>query len=90
MQCRAAENGMWISMSNASGFYSPYPSCFIRPDGVIERQLAFNKPGIMVNTVDLSLKFYDPMKDFRNLAAAGNLNNGKTVKRDLRARRTVL
>jgi predicted amidohydrolase len=75
MQCRAATNHMWVSMSNSSGYYSPYPSCFIQPDGVIVRQLRANRPGLMVNTVDLGKKFYDPMADFRDLAVSGKLNN---------------
>jgi apolipoprotein N-acyltransferase len=62
-------------MSNASGYYSPYPSCFIQPDGRIVKQLQRNKPGVMINTVDLSQKFYDPMAGFRELAIAGRLNN---------------
>jgi predicted amidohydrolase len=75
MQCRAATNYFWVSMANSSGYYSPYPSCFIRPDGVIERQLRLNMAGIMVNTVDLGRKFYDPMKGFREMAIAGRLSN---------------
>jgi predicted amidohydrolase len=75
MQCRAATNYMWVSMSNSSGSYSPYPSCFIRPDGMIVRQLRANRPGQMVNTVDLGRKFYDPMADFRDIAISGKLNN---------------
>jgi predicted amidohydrolase len=75
MQCRAATNHMWVSMSNSSGHYSPYPSCFIRPDGMIVRQLRTNRPGLMTNTVDLSRKFYDPMADFRDMAISGKLNN---------------
>ena len=31
MQCRAGTNHFWVSMSNSSGYYSPYPSCFITP-----------------------------------------------------------
>lgn len=81
MQCRAATNYFWVSMSNASGYYSPYPSCFIQPDGVIVKQLKQNHAGIMVNIVDLSKKFYDPMADFRALAIGGRLSNGpKTIK----------
>jgi len=75
MQCRAATNHMWVSMSNSSGYYSPYPSCFIQPDGVIVRQLRANRPGLMLNTVDLGRKFYDPMADFRDMAISGKLNN---------------
>ena len=75
MQCRAATNHMWVSMSNSSGYYSPYPSCFIQPDGMIVSQLRANRPGLMVNIVDLGRKFYDPMADFRDIAISGKLNN---------------
>jgi len=88
MQCRAATNHFWVSMSNASGYYSPYPSCFIQPDGKIVKQLKQNRAGIMVNTVDLSRKFYDPMADFRSLAIAGTLSNGPKVIKDPRSKRT--
>lgn len=76
MQCRAAENHFWVSMANSSGYYAPYPSCFIQPDGKIVRQLRANRPGIMINTVDVSRKFYDPMKDFRDMIITGALSNG--------------
>ena len=76
MQANAATNHFWVSMSNASAYYSPYPSCFIQPDGVIVRQLKQNKSGIMVNPVDLSKKFYDPMAGFREIAISGKLSNG--------------
>ena len=76
MQCHAATNYFWVSMSNASGYYSPYPSCFIQPDGVIAGQLKQNKAGVMVNAVDLNKKFYDPMAGFREIAIAGKLSNG--------------
>jgi predicted amidohydrolase len=80
MQCRAATNHFWVSMANSSGYYSPYPSCFIQPDGKIVRQLRQNRAGIMVNTVNLNKKFYDPMTDFRDMAVKGALNNGpKTI-----------
>ena len=75
MQCRAATNHLWVSMSNSSGYYSPYPSCFIQPDGKIVRQLRANRAGIMLNTVDLTKKFYDPMADYRDLAINGILTN---------------
>ena len=75
MQCRAATNHFWVSMSNSSGYYSPYPSCFIRPDGMIVKQLRQNRAGMMVNIVDLKRKFYDPMEGFRKMAIAGKLDN---------------
>lgn len=77
MQSHAACNTLWISMSNASGYYSPYPSCFIQPDGKIVNQLQRNKAGIMINTIDLNEKFYDPMDGFRELAIKGIFTNRK-------------
>jgi len=86
MQCRAATNYFWVSMANSSGYYSPYPSCFIAPDGKIVRQLRRNRAGIMVNTVDLSRKFYDPMASFRDLAVKGKLTNAPKTIKDRRSR----
>lgn len=87
MQCRAATNHIWVSMSNSSGYYSPYPSCFIQPDGRIVRQLRANRPGLMVNTVDLSRKFYDPMAEFRDMAISGKLNNACRAVKDPRSQK---
>jgi len=89
MQCHAATNHFWVSMSNASGYYSPYPSCFIQPDGMIVRQLKANRAGIMVNTVDLSKEFYDPMDDFRDMAIAGALSNRPKVINDPHSKNTT-
>jgi len=79
MQCRAATNYFWVSMANSSAYYSPYPSCFIQPDGKIVRQLRANRPGMMVNKIDLKKKFYDLMADFRVLAINGKLSNGPKI-----------
>jgi len=76
MQCRAATNYMWVSMANSSGYYSPYPSCFIQPDGKIAGQLDFNKAGMMFNTVDTSANLYDASGPFREAAMNGKLTNG--------------
>jgi predicted amidohydrolase len=81
MQGHAAANHFWMSMANASGYYSPYPSCFIQPDGMIAGQLKQNKAGMMVNTVDMNMKFYDPMEGFREIAIAGKLTNASAIKR---------
>jgi hypothetical protein len=77
-------------MSNSSGYYSPYPSCFIQPDGKIVRQLRANRPGLMVSTVDLNKKFYDPMADFRDMAIAGGLSNGPAIIKDRRSKNTTI
>ncbi|MHC4150157.1 MAG: carbon-nitrogen hydrolase family protein [Planctomycetota bacterium] len=90
MQCRAATNHFWVSMSNSSGYYAPYPSCFIQPDGKIVRQLRPNRPGLMVNTVDLNKKFYDPMADFRDMVIKGKLNNGPKITKDQRSKNTTI
>jgi len=88
MQCRAATNHFWVSMANSSGYYSPYPSCFIAPDGKIVRQLRQNRAGLMVNTVDMSKKFYDPMANFRDMAIAGKLSNKPKTIKDPQSKRT--
>lgn len=90
MQCHAATNHFWISMTNSSGYYSPYPSCFIQPDGMIAEQLRANRPGMMVDTVDLNREFYDPMTDFREMALAGKLNNSPGNINDPRSKDTTI
>jgi len=89
MQCHAATNRFWVSMTNSCGYYSPYPSCFIQPDGVIAAQLRPNRAGMMVNTVDLGRDFYDPMVGFRKMALAGRLTNGEGPLDDPRSRDTT-
>ena len=89
MQCRAATNHFWMSCANSSGYYCPYPSCFIQPDGKIVKQLRANQSGLMVNTVGLNRKFYDPMADFRDMAIAGALNNGTITFADPRSKNTM-
>ncbi len=86
MQANAANNGMWASMTNSCGWYCPYPSCFIQPDGRIVRQLDDHKEGLMLNKVDLSEKFYDPSAPFRKLAAEGRLTNGAGAVDDVRSK----
>ena len=89
MQCRAASNYFWVSMANSSGYYAPYPSCFIQPDGMIVSQAQFNRADMLVNTVDLSKKLYDPMAESRALALAGQLTNGPGDLDDPRSRNTT-
>ena len=89
MQCRAATNYFWVSMANSSGYYSPYSSCFIQPDGKIARQLKPNRAGVMVNTVELKRKFYDPMADFRDMAIKGVFSNGPKAIKDSRSKNTT-
>jgi len=76
-------------MANSSGYYSPYPSCFIQPDGKIIKQLKQNQAGLMINTVELSKKLYDPMANFRDMAIAGKLSNGPKFIKDPRSKNRV-
>ena len=86
MQANAANNGFWASMTNSCGWYCPYPSCFIQPDGRIAQQLPDHHDGLMLNTVDLSLTFYDPSAPFRKLAVEGKLSNGPETLDDPRSK----
>jgi predicted amidohydrolase len=91
MQSHAATNHFWVSMANSSGYFSPYPSCFIQPDGKIVKQLRANHSGMMINTVDLKQKFYNPMKEFRQIAIDGKLDNNIGKINDYRSKnRTCL
>lgn len=90
MQANAADNGFWASMTNSCGWYCPYPSCFIQPDGRIARQLPDHNDGLMLNTVDLSLPFYDPSAPFRKLAVEGKLSNGPETLDDPRSNNTTI
>ena len=89
MQANAANNGFWISMTNSCGWFCPYPSCFIQPDGRIAQQLPDHKDGLMLNTVDLSEKFYDPSAPFRTLVVEGKLSNGPEKLDDPRSNDTI-
>jgi len=91
MQCRAATNYFRVSMTNSSAYYSPWPCCFIEPDGKIAQQLKPNRAGIMFNTIDLKQKFYDASASFRDMAIAGILSNGpKTINDPRSINRTAL
>ena len=90
MQANAANNGFWASLTNSCGWYCPYPSCFIQPDGRIAQQLPDHHDGLMLNTVDLSQTFYDPSAPFRTLAVEGKLSNGPETLDDPRSNNTIL
>ena len=89
MQCRAGTNYFWVSMANSSGSIAPYASCFIQPDGVIADKLKLNTDGMMVNTVDTNIEFYDPSKRFRDAAINGALTNGPGQINDPRSKNTT-
>ncbi len=85
MQCRAATNYMWVSMTNSSGWFCPYPSCFIRPDGRIVAQLEDHRDAMMINAVDTTKEYYDPSRNYRDAAIEGKLTNAKGKPDDPRA-----
>jgi predicted amidohydrolase len=85
MQANAANNYFWVSMSNSCGWFCPYPSCFIQPDGEIIRQMEDHKEGMILSRVDISQTFYDPSSPFRDLAIRGLLTNGPEQRRDTRS-----
>jgi predicted amidohydrolase len=85
MQANAADNGFWVSMTNACGWFCPYPSCFIQPDGRIIEELPEHNEGLMINTVDISQTFYDPSAPFRDIVIAGKLNNAYSPLDDIRS-----
>jgi len=89
MQCRAATNYFWVSMTNSSAYYQSYPSCFIQPDGIIVAQLRQHRPGIMFDTVDLSKEFYDASGPFRDQAMSGILTSNPKIIRDERSKITT-
>ena len=56
----AANNYIWISGSNTSKRESCFASFVLQPDGKILNQLPRNKPGVLINKIDLNRKFEDP------------------------------
>ncbi len=89
MQANAANNGFWVSMANACGWFCPYPSCFIQPDGRIVEQLTDHTDGLMLNAVETCEKFYDPSAPFRNMVIEGKLNNQRESINDPRSTDTM-
>lgn len=89
MQANAADNGFWASMSNSCGWFCPYPSCFIQPDGRIIGQLPEHIESMMVNKVNLNETFYDPAAPFRDLAIKGQFNNAPESISDPRSSNTT-
>ncbi|MCI0498588.1 MAG: carbon-nitrogen hydrolase family protein [Planctomycetales bacterium] len=85
MQANAADNGFWVSMTNSCGWFCPYPSCFIQPDGRIVEELPDHHEGLMIHRVDTSQCFYDPSAPFRDAAIAGKLTNALEPLDDIRS-----
>ena len=79
MQAHAGINYLWVSANNSSGYYSRWPSVFIRPDGSVAQSLRSNAAGLMVNTIDTTKSYYDASAPFRSRAMRGVLHSGTLV-----------
>lgn len=76
-QARAATNHFYMSLTNSSAA-SSWPCHMITPDGLIQSKLEPDTSGILISEVDLSDKFYDASKDFREKALKGTLSSEKS------------
>jgi len=77
-QAHAATNYFHMSLTNSSAPES-WPCHFITPDGLIQNKLSDNVPGILISDVDLSVRYYDASREFRQDAMNGKLNSGTTI-----------
>ena len=77
-QARAATNYMFMSVNNSCAPRS-WESLFITPDGLIEKRLELDKPGVMVNLVDTTRKYYDASGAYRKDCINGKWNSGDAV-----------
>jgi len=77
-QARAATNYTFISMNNSCAEHA-WPSRFVTPDGLIVAALQPSGPGVMVNEVDTTRKYYDASRKYRLDAINGKLNSGEAV-----------
>ncbi len=76
-QARAATNHFYMSLTNSSA-PSSWPCHFITPDGLVQRKLEPDMPGILISEVDLAEKYYDASRHFRNEALEGKLSSAAT------------
>lgn len=88
-QARAATNFFYMSLTNSSATES-WPCHFITPDGLIQNKLTTNVPAVLISKVDLSEKFYDASRQFRENAINGILNSGETVQDPYSKNRTSI
>lgn len=77
-QARAATNYMFLSVNNSCAPHS-WESLFVTPDGLIQRKLALDQAGIMINQVDTTKKYYDASRPYRLDCINGKWNSGQTV-----------
>jgi predicted amidohydrolase len=77
-QAYAGTNNMFVSINNSSAPRS-WASRLITPDGLIAAALPVDEPGVMVNLVDTTKKYYDASGPYRLDAINGKLNSGQVV-----------
>jgi predicted amidohydrolase len=77
-QTRAATNYFFMSITNSSAAES-WPCHLILPNGLIEKKLELNKPGILISDIDTSKSYYDASKNYRLDAINGKLNSGDVI-----------
>jgi len=88
-QAHAATNYFYMSLTNSSARES-WPCHFITPDGLIQNKLQYNTPGILISDIDLSVRYYDASREFRQDAMNGKLNSGTTVTDTLSSGRNII
>ncbi len=76
-QARAATNHFYMSLTNSSA-PSSWPCYFITPDGLVQNKLEPDMPGILISEVDLTEKYYDASRRYRNEAMEGKLSSAAT------------
>lgn len=77
-QARAATNYMFLSVNNSSAPRS-WESLFVTPDGLIQKRLTLDQPGVMVNLVDTTKRYYDASRPYRLDSINGKWNSGEVV-----------
>ncbi len=77
-QARAATNYMFLSVNNSCAPHS-WESLFVTPDGLVQQRLVLDQPGVMVNLVDTTRKYYDASAPYRLECIEGKWNSGQVV-----------
>lgn len=69
-QTRAATNYFYMSLTNSSAA-SSWPCHFITPDGLIQKKLPPDQPGVLISEIKPSATYYDASRRFRDNALNG-------------------
>ena len=79
MQCRAAENHVWVSANNSTARPSCWGSFAVRPDGLIVGRLTRHRAGMLVTDMPLDPACFDAPGLWRPNAMHGKLHSGQLV-----------